>query len=166
MKRVAGLSSVLVFASILAPGCTVSNVNFSNITRPARSEKMDAFSVFVGSWTWEATMVNADPQDQHWSGTAEWTWGLDQRVLTGHLAAKSARAEFEADGVWSWHPKKKQYVWWMFNNWGYPQSGTAKYDPDRRCWKMDFKSVGLDGTTSYGSNCMCLKDYDTIEWNV
>jgi len=166
MKRSLGLNVLGLMVAFLASGCTVTGVNFSEISRPQRSEKMDAYSVFVGSWTWEAEMINADAADRHWTGTAEWKWGLDQRVLNGHLAAKSQRAEFEADGVWSWHPEKKKYVWWMFSNWGYPQSGTAKYDADRRCWRMDFKSVGLDGTDSYGCYCLCVKDNDTIDWNV
>jgi len=159
-------SLMLLMATVasLGLGCAARDVDFSAIERPDRSEKLAAYDVFVGTWTWEAEMLNAAEADKHWSGTAEWEWALDKRCLRGKLMAKSANSEFEAEGIWSWHPRKKRYMWWMFNNWGYPQSGTARYDADTRTWTMTYKSVGLDGTASHGRYIMTVVDDDTLQW--
>ncbi len=160
---VASIASIVVF---LAPGCVAPRVDFGEIQRPPRSPKLDAYNIFVGSWTWEAEMLNADGADRTWNGTAEWHWTLDKRTLQGVMSAKSERTGFEAAGVWSWHPKSKKYIWGMFNNWGYPQAGTARYDADAKRWQMNYRSVGLDGTTSYGWYRMTVVDNDTLDWSV
>jgi hypothetical protein len=141
-------------------------VDFSKIERPERAGELDAYDVFVGKWTWEAELANAEGADKKWTGRAEWRWALDNRCLHGVMAAKSANAEFEAAGIWSWHPKSKKYIWWMFNNWGYPQEGTARYDKDKRTWAMSYKSVGLDGTASFGEYTMSVVDDNTLDWSV
>ena len=149
-------------------GCAMSSVDFSQIERPVRSPELDAYNAFVGTWDWKAEVLNGDDANRMWTGTAEWRWGLDDRTLHGQLSAKSTDAEFDAYGVWSWHPKKKKYIWWMFNNWGYPQEGTAKYQEECEgalgCWRMKYKSVGLDGTTSYGRYDLKVLDNNTITW--
>jgi hypothetical protein len=160
--RNARLIGVVGFAA--ACGCTARNVDFSSIQRPDRSDRLAAYDVFVGSWTWEAEMLNAAEPDRHWSGTAEWEWALDQRCLRGRLMAQSGGRNFEAEGIWSWHPRKRTYMWWMFNNWGYPQSGTARYDESTATWTMKYRSVGLDGTASYGRYIMKVVDNNTLEW--
>ncbi len=162
-----GLSSLFVsFLFIGLGGCTVSNISFSGIDRPQRASDLDAYDVFVGKWVWDAEMINADQGDASWTGSAEWNWTLDNRCLFGHLSAKSSNASFEAEGIWSWHPKKKKYIWSMHNNWGYPQHGTAHYNSDTKTWRMNYKSVGLDGTTSYGRYDLKVVDNDTLEWCV
>ncbi len=55
-------------------GCAARNVDLSQVQRPARSPKLSAFDVFVGSWTWKAEILNADEKSRHWSGTAQWEW--------------------------------------------------------------------------------------------
>ncbi len=145
-------------------GCTARNVDLSQIDRPPRSAKLDAYEVFVGSWNWEAQMLNADQKGKEWSGTAQWEWALDKRCLRGTLVAKSQDHQFEASGIWSWHPTRKTYVWWMFNNWGYPQEGSATYDEQAKRWTMNYRSVGLDGTKSYGRHIMTVVDRDTLDW--
>ncbi len=152
-------------AILFAGGCAVSNVSFSGIQRPDRATALDAYDVFVGTWTWEATMLNADSDDASWSGQAAWNWTLDKRCLHGEMSAKSNNADFKAEGIWSWHPKARKYIWSMFNNWGYPQEGTAHYDDDTKCWRMAYRSVGLDGTTSYGRYEMKVVDNNTLEWS-
>ncbi len=157
---------IALTAAVLASGCAARKVDFSEIERPPRAPELDAYNVFVGSWTWEAEMLNAEGPDKDWRGTAEWNWALDKRTLHGVMSAETERTKFEADGVWSWHPKKKKYIWWMFNNWGYPQEGKASYDEDAKCWKMTYSSVGLDGTTSYGRYYMTVVDDNTLDWSV
>ncbi len=157
-------ASLVVAAPMLLSGCAPREVDFSTITRPARAPELDAFDSFVGSWTWEAEVVNATGEGKCWSGTAEWRWSLDNRCLVGDLHAQSSLAEFDAKGLWTWNPRKRRYVWTMFNNWGYPQSGTAKYDDKSRTWTMPYRSVGLDGTGSYGRYTMRVADDDTLEW--
>ena len=157
----------LVVGGLLS-GCAVRDVDFSKIERPPRAAELAAYDVFVGSWDWTAKVHNASGEGANWTGTAEWNWTLDERTLHGRMSAKSKDAEFEAAGIWSWHPKKKKYIWWMFNNWGYPQQGTAKYcaacDKCAGCWTMKYKSVGLDGTTSHGEYLLTIKDPNTIDW--
>lgn len=159
------LASISLLA--LLSGCTVSQVDFSNINRPARASELDAYDVFVGKWNWQAEMENATDKYKQWKGTAEWKWTLDKRSLHGTMSAKSGDKSFNSAGVWSWHPTKKKYMWWLFNDWGYPQEGTAKhYGPCEKCegwWKMKYKSVGLDGTKSYGEYRLTVTDKDTIE---
>ncbi len=150
----------------MASGCAAPKVDFSSLERPGRAAELDAYNVFVGSWVWEAEVLNAEAGDKAWTGKAEWKWTLDKRCLHGMMSAKSASAEFEAAGIWSWHPRKKNYIWWMFNNWGYPQEGTATYDAESRCWKMTYESVGLDGTTSYGQYKMKVINNDTLDWRM
>ena len=158
--------AVAVLAGLLVAGCAAPRVDLSLIARPDRAAALDAYSVFVGDWDWQAQLHNAEGADEQWTGSAHWAWTLDERCLEGHLHAQSANAEFESQGVWSWHPKKRQYIWWMFNNWGYPQQGTATYDAAERVWRMPYRSVGLDGTSSYGVYIMRVLDNDTLEWKL
>ena len=122
-------------------------------------------------------MLNTEGADKNWTGEATWRWTMDNHWLHGQMSAKSANAEFQAGGVWGWHPKKRQYVWWMFNNWGYPQEGTATYCQESKTWWMKYVSVlvaievagrtlGLDGTTSYGYYQMKAVDDNTLEWEM
>ena len=162
------IRSVLVVAMAVAvefaAGCVTAEVRFSEIERPARSAELDAYDVFVGSWEWNAEMVYPESSDTAWTGTADWSWTLDKRCLKGHMSAKSAQAEFESDGIWTRHPRSGKYIWSMFNNWGCPQRGTAKYDEEANSWRMGYKSVGLDGTTSYGRYTMTVVDDNTLDW--
>ena len=153
-------------AVLLVSGCASPQIDFSTLERPARAAELDAYNVFVGEWTWEAEVVNAEGLDKDWTGTAKWGWRLDDRCLHGTISGKCPSAGFDAAGIWSWHPKKGQYIWWMFNNWGYPQQGTAGYDDQAKCWSMDYTSVGLDGTTSYGRYRMEIIDNDTLKWTM
>jgi hypothetical protein len=167
MKTTAGICIAVVLASTpWLTGCAAPNVDFSTIQRPQRAVELDAFEAFVGSWKWEAKLLNTEGEDEKWTGRAEWSWALDKRCLQGHLWAEGAHASFEAEGIWSWHPKAKRYTWWMFNNWGYPQQGTASYDADAKSWRMPYKSVGLDGSGSYGIYTMEIIDQDTLEWTM
>ena len=147
-------------------GCAAKNVDFSTIECPARASELAAYDVFVGSWNWEAEMVNAAEGSQAWKGTAKWSWTLDNRYLHGTMEAASANAKFQAEGYWGWHPKAKKYTWAMYNNWGYPQHGTAKYCSESKHWTMKYKSVGLDGSTSYGRYEMKVVDNDTLDWTM
>lgn len=168
MNRTRGLFSLgMVFVFVVLPsGCAAPNVDLSSFQRPERPTELDAFDVFVGSWTWKAVTVTADRDGPKWSGMAEWTWALDKRVLEGRMEARSGDTEFKASGAWSWHPRRKEYIWWMFNNWGYPQEGTASYDRNSQTWTMKYQSVGLDGTTSYGRYTMKVIGRDTLDWSV
>jgi hypothetical protein len=147
-------------------GCAVKSVDLSTFDRPARAPELSAYDVFVGEWNWEAEMLNATEGGRHWKGTAEWEWTLDNRYLHGTMSATSPDAQFEAEGFWGWHPKSKKYTWAMYNNWGYPQHGKAKYHSADRHWKMRYKSVGLDGSTSYGRYEMKVIDNNTLEWTM
>ena len=162
VKRTASVSSLVMV--LLVGACGAPKVDFSAIKRPTRAVELDAYNPFVGSWTWEAKLLNAEGTDTDWSGTAVWKWSLDKRCLVGDISSKSERAEFNATGIWSWHPTQKKYIWWMFNNWGFPQQGTAKYDEATKTWTMPYTSVGLDGTTSYGCFRMQAVDNDTLDW--
>lgn len=157
---------VLIATIAVMTGCSAKTVDFSTIVRPERASQLDAYEVFVGSWTWEAVMLNAAPDNKRWTGTAEWEWALDKRSLTGHVSAKSQDAEYAAAGIWSWHPRSERYVWWMFNNWGYPQEGKATYDEETRMWHMKYHSIGLDGTPSHGQYRITVVDNDTLEWDL
>ena len=158
--------SVVPVAALLLAGCAASNVDFSSIERPDRATELDAYNVFVGKWDWQAETLNADDAHKNWTGTAEWRWTLDQRCLEGEMSAASGDTKFETAGIWSWHPKKKKYIWSMFNNWGYPQEGSATYCAETKHWKMKYKSVGLDGTASYGLYEMTVEDNDTLTWRM
>ena len=163
LKRIS-LSGFFTIAALM--GCVAPQVDFSKIQRPARSAEMDTYNVFVGSWTWQAEMLNARPEDKSWTGTAEWRWIMDNRCLEGKFSSKSANAEFEAAGLWSWHPKKNRYIWTMFNSWGYPQSGEANYDAASKTITMNYQSVGLDGSSSYGRYQIKVMDNDTLDWHL
>ena len=156
--------------AVALTGCTARNVDFSQIKQPARAPELDAYNAFVGDWNWTAEVVNAEGASKHWKGTASWQWTLDNRCLHGTMSSKTADAQFDTAGIWSWHPTRKKYIWWMFNNWGFPQAGTAKYCDNcpgcKGCWKMKYRSVGLDGTPSYGLYTMKVVDKDTLEWTM
>lgn len=155
-----------VISMMLGSGCSVKNVDFTNIKQPARAIELNAYDVFVGSWDWEAKMLNATDGNKVWTGTARWLWTLDNRVLEGRMESQSGDLAFQATGTWSWHPKDKEYIWWMINNWGYPHTGTARYEKVSQEWTMNYKSVGLDGTTSYGRYIMNVVDTDTLAWKM
>jgi len=154
-----------VVVALMAAGCSGPKA-LSEIERPARAAELDAYNVFVGAWDWEAKVTGGKGEKvgTAYTGKAQWSWTLDERCLHGALSAKSDSTEFESEGIWSWHPKKKKYMWWMFNNWGYPQEGTAKYAPDTRSWTMKYESIGLDGSPSYGRYEMKVIDNNTLEW--
>ena len=164
VKKVGSAVSLVVVWSIV--GCAAPKVDFSNIKQPARPSELENYDVFVGSWAWEAEMLNAEDPDKKWTGTAEWKWTLDKRCLRGTFQSQSQRTKFEAEGIWSWHPTEKRYIWGMFNNWGYPQRGVAKYNAASKCWCMDYTSVGLDGTTSHGRYCLTVTDNNTLDWKM
>ena len=166
MKTFRTAAILLVIGALTSVGCTAKNLDFSTLEKPARASELSAYDIFVGQWDWEAEMVNAAEADKKWSGTAQWSWILDNRCLHGSMSAKNVHVSFEASGIWSWHPKSKKYIWWMFNNWGYPQNGTASYDSTTRRWKMPFTSIGLDGTTSHGLYTMKVVDDDTLDWTL
>lgn len=160
----------LLIGCVPLSGCTARNVDFSDFAKPPRPEALNAYDVFVGKWDWKAEMENASAEYKDWRGTAEWKWTLDKRSLHGTMSASSGDMAFEAAGFWSWHPTRKKYIWWMFNDWGYPQEGTARYyKACEKCdgwWKMKYKSVGLDGTTSYGEHRLTVVDENTIQWSL
>lgn len=158
--------SVLVLSMAGLVGCGERTVDFSQIRRPARSAEMSAFDVFVGSWNWQAEMLNADAAHKSWTGTATWQWTLDQQCLHGQLSAKSGDVAFDSAGFWTWDSKSSKYRWWMFNNWGYPQQGTAKYDAATRSWTMNYSGTGLDGTASTGQYRMTVVDNNTLKWEM
>lgn len=152
--------------TILLVGCSDRTVDFSALERPERAAELAAFDVFVGEWTWEAEVLNADEKNKSWTGTAKWEWTLDERALHGLMSFQSTDVQFEAAGIWSWHPKSKKYLWWMFNDWGYPQQGTARYDANKKIWTMPYSAIGLDGTASYGAYRMTVVDNDTLRWEM
>ena len=151
---------------LVTSGCASSKMQVAGLARPPRSEKLDAYQVFVGSWDWQADTVGPEGAQDHWTGTAKWEWTLDNRCLIGTMTAKSSDASFESTGIWSWHPTRKRYIWWMFNNWGYPQEGSARYEESTRRWIMSYTSVGLDGTTSYGRHVITVEDENTLKWHM
>lgn len=164
LRRIMALAGpVLVLAT---SGCASSNVRVADLARPARAQELDAYQVFVGSWDWQADTVGPEGTQDHWTGTAKWEWTLDNRCLLYTMTAKSSDASFEATGIWSWHPTSKRYIWWMFNNWGYPQEGSARYEESTGRWVMSYTSVGLDGTTSYGRYEMSVEDENTLQWRM
>ena len=166
MKTRGVIPGVVPFVAACLSGCAAPKVDFSQIERPARAAELDEYNVFVGSWDWHAEMLNAEEPDKTWTGTGQWEWTLDNRCLQGRLSAKSGRTNFDSMGIWSWHPKDKQYFWGLMNNWGYPQHGTAKYDKDSRSWTMPYTSVGLDGTASHGEYRMKVVDDNTLDWSM
>ncbi len=159
------IAVVFVGVALGLSACSAPTIDLSTVKRPDRSPELDAYDMFVGSWTWEATLVNAEGEGRDWNGTARWRWSLDNRCLQGDLHLKGADAEYDAIGMWSWHPKKHRYFWSMFNDWEYPQQGTASYDEASKTWEMNYKSVGLDGTTSYGRHVITVVDQNTLDWH-
>jgi hypothetical protein len=163
LRRIAVAS---LAAAVLA-GCGAPKVDYAKIQKPARSADLDVYNVFVGTWDWKAEIVNAaDPADKNWSGMAAWEWALDNRALHGMMEAHSERTKFEAAGLWTVHPKSGKYMWWMFNNWGYPQEGSARYDAETKTWTMQYTSVGLDGTTSHGEYTMKVVNPSLLDWHM
>lgn len=150
----------------LAVGCTPRTVDADMLRRPGRAGQLDALNVFVGSWTWEAQVLNAAPGVKHWSGTAQWQWSLDDRCLRGEIASRSGETKFTSSGLWGWDGRARRYVWSMYNDWGHPQQGTARYDDDRKRWVMPYRSIGLDGTPSHGRYLMTVVNADTLEWEM
>lgn len=147
-------------------GCSASKVDFVKLQRPPRAEQLAAYDVFVGKWNWTASMLDRDGVRHDWVGSASWEWTLDRRCLEGKLSARSGDTTFAANGVWSWHPTRNRYIWWMFNDWGFPQEGTARYEARQRRWTMPYRSVGLDGTTSHGRYVMQVIDDNTLSWRM
>lgn len=159
--------TVAVGMATLMTGCSGGKVDFTQIKAPPRSEQLAAYDVFVGQWDWQAEVVNAENEsDRQWTGAAEWAWALDNRCLMGRMSAASTNANFDVLGMWSWHPAKKQYIWSMYNNWGFPQQGTARYNASDKTWTMSYTGVGLDGTTSHGVYTMKVVDNDTLNWHM
>ncbi len=150
----------------LLTGCAAGKLDLSQISRPARAAELSAFDNLVGSWTWEAELLNAEEPDRKWSGTAEWKWELGERWLGGRLSAKCSRAEFGAGGAWGWNAREGRYEFFMVSDWGYSQEGSARYDAGTRTWTMDYEGTGLDGTRSDGRYVLRVVDNDTLDWRM
>jgi len=165
---VARLLLSMTMASILVlsvdTGCSEQSVDFSRIQAPSRAAELNAYEVFVGEWDWEATVDRADVGSRDWTGNATWQWTLDDRVLHGEMTLRCDDAEFDAEGMWSWHPNERDYIWSMYNNWGYPQRGEAEYDDDEGTWTMEYSGVGLDGTSGYGVYRIDVSDRDMLKY--
>ncbi len=159
------MASLAVLATLVTC-CAAPKVDFGKIQRPDQPSELKVYDVFVGHWDFKAELINAEGQDREWSGSANWQWTLDDRFLHGAMSAKSARAGFDAAGVWGWDSSKKTYVWWMFNDWGYVQNGPARYDAAKKEWTMNYVGTGLDGTTSYGCYRITVVDHDNIDWHM
>jgi len=146
-------------------GCSARRVDVASLQRPERAAELDAFDAFVGNWKWTATMEVGESSET-WSGTSRWSWTLDKRCLQGQMTTRSANQEYETVGLWGWNAKQKQYEWSMFNSWGYPQVGTADYDASDKSWTLKYRSVGMDGTTSYGRMGLTIVDANTMDWTM
>ncbi len=165
MRR-SGLRALGFVAVLACAGGCGGKAGYGDLQRPARPAEMSAYAPFVGSWTWEADMTIRDQPAERWTGTAEWRWTLDERLLAGRISASSGDNAFDSEGMWGLNPRSGKYVWWMFNNWGYPQHGTARYKAADRCWTMHYRSIGLDGTTSHGRYKLRFVDDNTIDWQM
>ena len=163
--KLSHIRSSLAILLFLA-GCGPANVNFSQMEKPAPSPELRNFEPFVGDWTWEAQRIPAEGDPMKWSGTAHWEWALGGTYLKGEMTSSGEGQSFSSEGYWGWHPKRKTYVWWLLNDWGYPQEGTATFDADEKLWTMDFQGVGLDGTTCYGTYTVHVLDENTLEWTL
>jgi hypothetical protein len=71
MSPIRQLSKLSLVLAIGLTGCAAKTVDMSKIHRPDRPAELDAYSNFVGSWTWTAEMMNADQAHRNWTGTAE-----------------------------------------------------------------------------------------------
>lgn len=161
-----GIALSLVLVALNTLGCTPRSVSPDMLSRPARAEQLEALNVFVGAWTWDAEIVKAEPAVKKWSGTASWTWTLDGRCLKGDMASQCGTARFASSGMWGWDGRARRYVWSMYNDWGHPQQGTASYNAKTGKWVMPYRSIGLDGTPSYGRYLMTVVDNNTLEWEM
>lgn len=157
---------LVCFVALSLSGCTPRQVNLDMLRRPPRAAQLDALSVFVGSWTWQAEIVHAAPVVKNWSGTASWAWALDNRCLKGEIASQCGDTKFSSSGIWSWDQRARRFAWSMYNDWGHPQQGTATYDEGSRQWVMSYRSVGLDGTPSHGRYVMTVINDDTLGWEM
>lgn len=152
--------------ALLAGCATAKKIDLSEIHRPDRATQLAAFDALVGSWNWEAELLNAEEPDRKWTGTAEWKWELNDRWLGGRLSAKCSRSEFTAGGAWGWNASKRQYEFFLLNDWGYSQEGSARYDATTRTWTMDYEGIGLDGSHSDGRYVLRVVDSDTLDWSM
>jgi hypothetical protein len=147
-------------------GCAAPKVDFAEIQKPSKPPQMARFDVFVGTWNWEAQRIAEGEPVETWTGTAKWDWVLDGTYLHGEMSSTGPHQSFSSRGYWGWHPTRNRYQWWMFNDWGFPQEGSARYDEDRKTWTMDYVGVGLDGTTSYGRYTITVLDAETLAWTM
>ncbi len=153
-------------ASFLVGGC-MPNVDFSQIQKPLAPAEMVNYKDFIGSWTWEAERLSAEGEPlETWTGSAQWDWALGGTYLHGTMTSTGPDKSFSSEGFWGWHPGRNTYVWWLLNDWGFPQEGTARYDATNKLWTMTYTGVGLDGTNSYGRYTMRVADANTLEWTM
>jgi hypothetical protein len=149
--------------SLSLVGCGPVKVDFATLKKPMPAPELEPLGRFVGSWTLEAERSTGDGNTEKWTGTATWKWVLDDMYLYGDLGMHGP-IDFIASGYWGWQPVKKTYMWWMLNDWGYPQWGTATYDDEQKLWVMKYKGVGLDGTDSWGQYTLQWVDDNTVTW--
>lgn len=164
MKRVCAFAMISVAMGLA--GCGPARVDFSEMQKPAPGAELDNLKQFVGDWAWEAERTVPDGEPENWSGTANWSWVLDAMYLRGEMTSSGEGKRFSSIGYWGWHPKRRTYVWWMLNDWGYPQEGNASYDAEQKLWTMNYEGIGLDGTSSYGRYTIRVVDDNTLEWNL
>ena len=158
--------TLCIVSALALTGCMSPKAGFAEIQKPATPTQMSDFKDFIGSWTWEAQLSTGEGEPEEWTGSATWDWVLGGTYLHGELTSTGPHQSFASSGYWGWHPTRRTYVWWMLNDWGYPQEGTAAYNAAEKQWTMNYHGVGLDGTTSHGRYTMKVVDQDTLEWTM
>ena len=157
--------ALLVSLTVSQFGCHANSARIA-LQRPAQPAEMNAFAPFVGSWTWTAKETTSGDAARTWSGTTKWEWALDNRCLHGQLTARAGDLSYDSTGMWTWNVSKRQYQFWMFNNWGYPREGVAHYNAADKSWTMPYRCTGLDGTNSHGRYTIKFIDDNTFDWTM
>lgn len=166
-SRVIGAGLAAVLAAMLM-GCQQPQAEMAEMMKtPPRPVELDHLEMLVGTWEGTAEMkVMGSDEVMTGEGVETISWDADKWVLVSHFEYKMGDDEMKGLAIWTWDAKAKKYRTWSFDNGGYQESATAKYDQETRTWHFKGKSGNtVTGKKSVGKGSSQMVDDDTQEWN-
>ena len=160
-----GLAAVL---AVMLMGCQKQIDMAEMMKTPPRPVELDQLEMLIGTWEGTAEMKVAGSDEVMTSeGVETYSWDADKWVLVSHFEYKTGDENaMRGLAIWTWDAKAKKYRTWSFDNSGYQDSATAKYDQETRTWHFKGKSRNtVTGKSSVGKGSAQMVDDDTQEWN-
>ena len=167
-SRIIGAGLAAVLAAMLI-GCQQPQSDLAEVMKPPpRPAELDQLDMFIGTWEGTGEVKAAGSDEVVTSeGVETYSWDADKWVLVSRFEyTMGDEDDMRGLAIWTWDAKAKKYRIWSFDNGGYCESASAKYDQDTKTWHIKGKSGNtVTGEKFVGKGSYKMVDADTQEWN-